>query len=98
MLPPQLVIDQSPDNQFIYFFAQGGYLLLIATLMLYIHLIYQALVYGKTYHFVFLGSCIFLLVSSFTLVALNLFVVSIFWIMVGVHARNRASGSLMVNR
>ena len=96
IVPPQLVIQESPDNQFIYFFAQGGYLLLIATLMIYIYLIYQALRYGRSYHFAFLGGCIFVLISSVTLVALNIFVISLFWLMIGMHARSRVSRSLLI--
>ena len=95
IVPPQLVISESPDNQFIYFFAQGGFILFLATVFFYIYLIYKGLVSGKKYGFAFLGGCIFLLISSFTLVPLNIFVVSLFWMMIGIQAK--ASNSSMIN-
>ncbi len=81
IMPPQLVIDYSPDNQFIYFWLQGGYFLLFVFIFLFIALIRKSFEYKSIYLF---SITFFLILSSFTFVTFNSFVIGLFWLFVGI--------------
>lgn len=81
IMPPQLVVDYSPDNQFIYFWLQGGYLLLISFIYLFISLFNKSIKYKSAYLF---SVILFLFLSSFTFVTFNTFVIGLFWLFSGI--------------
>lgn len=80
LVPPQLVLTHSPDSQFIYFYAQGGFVLLISLIILFFSLILTGYYKNKE----IIGCIIFVVFSSFTLVAFNTFIIALFWLMLGL--------------
>ena len=103
--PPQLVVKASADSQFVYFFAQGGFTLFFLLVFLYIYLVYIGITSGRKNELSFFGSVIFLIINSITLTPLSSFTCSIFWIIVGMYARDfrcsvtyASSDSLIVPR
>jgi O-antigen ligase len=81
IVPPQLVLDDSPDSQFIYFLTQGGLLLLVPFFILLLSIFLIAIRSRSNY---FIAACIFLLISCLTFVSFNSFVMSLFWLIVGM--------------
>lgn len=92
IVPPQLILPYSPDSQFVYFYAQGGILLLLLFVVLLFSL--TLLVYFKNKSM--LGCISFLIFSSFTLVVFNTFTVSVFWLMLGLIYSKNSSKPLIL--
>lgn len=88
LLPPQIIINYSPDNQFIYYFAQGGVLLLLAVIIFWIALILLGVKKNNKDSRVFLSIILFSVINSATIVAMNSFVFMLFWLFLGVYSRN----------
>ena len=81
IIPPQLAIEESPDSQFIYFLTQGGITLLIVFLILLLSILF---IFKKTKSEYFLAVFMFVLISCLTFVSFNSFVISLFWLMIGL--------------
>ncbi|AOY91529.1 hypothetical protein BKK79_06650 [Cupriavidus sp. USMAA2-4] len=83
ILPPQLVIDESPDNQFIYFLAQGGYVLFLFVVIYYAVALFFTRPTRSRSRSVLFSATIFAIINSLTMVVMNSFVFSLFWLLLG---------------
>lgn len=87
ILPPQLVIAQSPDNQFIYYLAQGGLLLMVAVTLLFCGILVANRHESTPDRSLFFCAGIFVAVNAMTMVVMNSFIFMLFWILVGCVCR-----------
>lgn len=83
--PPIAEIGISPDSQFVYFYAQGGLILLFLTILFYIYLFKTSVQIKFNGSYTALGSFIFFMISSLTMPVLNSFITAIFWTIFGIH-------------
>lgn len=87
ILPPQLVINKSPDNQFIYYFAQGGLLLLAVVVSFIFTLIILAKKSKNKDLGIFFAILLFVVGNSMTITVMNSFIFMMFWMYLGLFAR-----------
>lgn len=86
ILPPQLVLDLSPDNQFFYFLAQGGILLCALFVTYFVYLIFLAFSRANSKSFI-LAIVVFIYINSTTMVVFNNFLTSLLWFVIGIESK-----------
>lgn len=87
--PPQLIIEQSPDNQLVYYFAQGGYVMLIFVILFFLGLVGHAAPRRSREGLILFCTIVFVIINSMTMLVMNSFVFMLFWMMVGLLSRDR---------
>ena len=94
LLPPQLVINYSPDNQFVYYFAQGGFFLLLIVIIFYLILIFVGMKNKNKDSKILSSIVLFSVVNSLSIVVMNSFVFMLFWMFLGIYSRSSQNNKL----
>jgi hypothetical protein len=87
LVPPQILINHSPDNQFIYYLAQGGPILFAAVIFFYASLVFLAGHRRNKKTKIYLAIIIFSATNSISMPAMNSSVFMLFWVFMGLHSR-----------
>jgi len=89
-VPPQKVISDSPDNQFINFAAQGGFILAVIYILFWLYLLLCSIINKDPDRDIIFASCIFFVTNSQTALVFNSFAAFIFWLLLGIALKNKS--------
>lgn len=84
IIPPQLLIPFSPDNQFIYFYARGGLFLLSSIVLIFAMISYFTILSNDKNRFIMLAVIVFIIFNSLTAEVMNYEVFMLFWLILGL--------------
>jgi len=87
--PPLVVVEESPDNQFLYFALQGGFVLFFLAAFFFFENAMNAAKLVLKRKSEFLGSIVFLGINCFTIPAMTSFAMVVFWLSFGFYAKEK---------
>ena len=87
VLPPQTVLNESPDSQFFYFLAQGGWLLAFAY-VLHMLVVFSWSFLSIQQRYLLLGASIIVAINGLSMATLNSGIVFLFYFILG-HASSK---------